>query len=93
MRYYLVLLICQFTQFNAHANGVDHVPRVLVVVAHPDDESVFSVTLYKFAKEHNGLVDLAVITNGEAGYKYSVLAEGIYGKKLCNERQSDITSD
>lgn len=61
-------------------------PRVLVVMAHPDDESTFSVTLYKIAKEHNGVVDLFVITNGEAGFKYSTLAEQYYNVALTNEQ-------
>jgi LmbE family N-acetylglucosaminyl deacetylase len=61
-------------------------PRVLVVMAHPDDESVISVTLYKIAKEQHGTVDLFVITDGEAGYKYSVLAESYYNLKLADER-------
>jgi LmbE family N-acetylglucosaminyl deacetylase len=60
-------------------------PRVLVVIAHPDDESVMSVTLYKIAKEHHGLVDFFVVTDGEGGYKYSTLAEGYYNVKLCDE--------
>jgi hypothetical protein len=32
-------------------------PHVLVIIAHPDDESIFSVTLYKIAKEQHGKVD------------------------------------
>lgn len=60
--------------------------RVLVVIAHPDDESVLSVTLYKIAKEQGGVVDLFVITNGEAGFKYSTLAEAYYGVKLTDEK-------
>ncbi|HEY4335324.1 MAG TPA: PIG-L family deacetylase [Puia sp.] len=62
-------------------------PHVLVVIAHPDDESILAVTLYKIAKEHNGIVDLFVITNGEAGYKYSVLAESYYHCKLTDEKE------
>jgi len=61
-------------------------PRVLVVIAHPDDESTFAVTLYKIAKEQHGTVDLFVITNGEAGYKYATLAESYYGVALTDER-------
>lgn len=61
-------------------------PHVLVVIAHPDDESEFSVTLYKIVKEQHGTVDLFVITDGEAGYKYSTLAEQYYGLELTNEQ-------
>jgi LmbE family N-acetylglucosaminyl deacetylase len=59
--------------------------RALVVIAHPDDESVLAVTLYKIAKEHHGMVDLFVITDGEAGFKYSTLAESFYNCKLTDE--------
>jgi N-acetylglucosamine malate deacetylase 2 len=59
-------------------------PHALVVVAHPDDESILSVTLYKLVKEQHGTADIFVITNGEAGYHYSTLAEGYYGCKLTN---------
>ena len=61
-------------------------PRVLVVIAHPDDESTFSVTLYKIVKEQHGQVDLFVITNGEAGFKYCTLAEQYYGVNLTDEK-------
>ena len=61
-------------------------PRVLVVMAHPDDESTFSVTLYKIVKEQHGIVDLFVITNGEAGFKYCTLAEQYYGVNLTDEQ-------
>jgi LmbE family N-acetylglucosaminyl deacetylase len=59
-------------------------PRALVVIAHPDDESILAVTLYKIAREHHGLVDLFVITDGEAGYKYATLAETFYNCRLTN---------
>jgi LmbE family N-acetylglucosaminyl deacetylase len=59
--------------------------RVLIVTAHPDDESACAATVYKITKELNGVVDLAVITNGEGGYKYSLLAEAYYHIKLTDE--------
>jgi N-acetylglucosamine malate deacetylase 2 len=58
--------------------------RALVVIAHPDDESILAVTLYKIAKEHQGRVDLFVITDGEAGYKYATLAETYYDCRLTD---------
>jgi len=60
-------------------------PRVLIVTAHPDDESGCAATVYKITHELGGTADLAVITNGEAGYKYSTLANSIYGTELTNE--------
>ncbi|MDO3626786.1 PIG-L family deacetylase [Mucilaginibacter sp. BT774] len=77
-----LLLIFSFFGLAAFAQASQ---RVLVVIAHPDDESVLSVTLYKLAKEQQVKVDLFVITNGEAGYKYSTLAEQYYGCPLTNQ--------
>jgi len=79
-----LLFICLPFYLKAQINNTRH--RVLVVIAHPDDESIFSVTLYKIAKENKGVVDLFVITNGEAGYKYATLAENYYGLALCDEK-------
>jgi LmbE family N-acetylglucosaminyl deacetylase len=59
--------------------------RVLIVVAHPDDESCFAATVYEITHNLNGTVDQLVITNGEGGYRYSLLAEPLYGLALTNE--------
>lgn len=59
--------------------------RVLIVVAHPDDESDFVGALYKLTHVLGGKADLCIITNGEGGYRYSTLAEPIYGLKLTQE--------
>lgn len=60
-------------------------PKILVVTAHPDDETAMAATIYKVTHEMNGLVDQCVITNGEGGYKYSTLAEAYYGLELTDE--------
>ena len=60
-------------------------PKVLVVTAHPDDDAVFAATNYKIVHDLGGIVDLALVTNGEGGYKYSTLAESIYGLELTEE--------
>ncbi|HED65066.1 MAG TPA: PIG-L family deacetylase, partial [Planctomycetes bacterium] len=60
-------------------------PRILVVVAHPDDEIAFAGALYKATTHLHGRADVAVITNGEGGYKYSTLAERVYGLPLTDE--------
>ncbi|MGA8366661.1 MAG: PIG-L family deacetylase [Candidatus Acidiferrales bacterium] len=60
-------------------------PRVLIVVAHPDDESCFSVTVYEITHNLGGTVDQLVITNGEGGYRYSLLAESYYHAPLTEE--------
>lgn len=84
---FIYLLIFASSVFVAGAQNNGQAPRVLVVMAHPDDESTFSVTLYKIAKELNGTVDLFTITNGEAGYKYSTLAEKYYHCDLTDEKE------
>ena len=60
-------------------------PRVLIVVAHPDDESCFAATVYEITHNLGGTVDQLVITNGEGGYRYSLLAESLYGEALTDE--------
>lgn len=57
---------------------------VLVVTAHPDDEALFAGSLYRVAQELGGRVDLALVTDGAGGYRYSNLAERIYGIELTN---------
>ena len=75
----LILLVISITASAQH--GI----RVLVVDAHPDDETAYAATIYKLTHDFGGTVDLCVITNGEAGYKYSTLAESYYKLKLTNE--------
>ena len=60
-------------------------PKVLLVVAHPDDEYAFAATVYRIARELGGTVDQVIITNGEAGYRYSQLAEQVYHASLTRE--------
>jgi LmbE family N-acetylglucosaminyl deacetylase len=62
-------------------------PRALVVVAHPDDEYEMAGTIYHLAEELSGRVDQIIITDGEAGFRYSSLAERYYGMKLTDEAE------
>lgn len=64
---------------------LDYQPKVLLVTAHPDDDALFSATVFKTTRMLNGTVDLALMTNGEGGYKYSTLGNYIYGKELDKE--------
>ena len=59
--------------------------RVLLVVARPDDEYEVAGTVYRISKELLGTVDQVIITDGEAGYRYSSLAAPYYGIDLTNE--------
>lgn len=70
------------TSVLAQANG----PKVLIISAHPDDESAYAATVYKITHDLKGKVDITVITNGEGGYKYSTIAEEYYGLELTDEK-------
>jgi LmbE family N-acetylglucosaminyl deacetylase len=59
--------------------------KILIVVAHPDDEYAFAATTYRLVRELGWTADQVVITNGEAGYRYSTLAEVFYGVALSSE--------
>lgn len=60
--------------------------RLLIVVAHPDDEYACAATTYRLVRELGWTADQIVITNGEGGYRYATLAETVYGKALAPER-------
>ncbi len=60
-------------------------PNVLIVVAHPDDDAMFAAAVYKITHSLAGSVDLALVTDGSGGFRYSQLAEPIYGIKLTDE--------
>ena len=74
-------LFWNFTQAQQYS-GI----KILIITAHPDDETGFAATIYKVAKELHGIADQCVITNGEGGYKYSTLAENYYGLELTDEK-------
>jgi LmbE family N-acetylglucosaminyl deacetylase len=61
-------------------------PKVLIVTAHPDDDAACAATVYKITHDMHGAADIALITNGEGGYKYSTLAEDVYGIELTEEK-------
>lgn len=88
MRPFLITLVaCLMGILHLHAQNADTAgPKVLIVIAHPDDETGFAATVYKITKELHGVADLFLVTNGEGGYKYSTLAEAYYGKELTNEK-------
>jgi len=51
--------------------------KVLLVVAHPDDESECAALLYRISHELGGIVDQVIVTNGEAGHQYSAPARAL----------------
>ena len=62
-------------------------PKLLIVAAHPDDEYAFAATTYRLTRELGWTADHVIITNGEAGYRYSALAESVYGVGLTREQE------
>ena len=62
-------------------------PKLLIVAAHPDDEYAVAATTYRLTRELGWAADHVVVTNGEAGYRYSALAEAVYGVGLTGESQ------
>ncbi|MEM6674197.1 MAG: PIG-L family deacetylase [Planctomycetota bacterium] len=60
-------------------------PRVLVVVAHPDDELAATGALYVHGARMGGVCDVLTITDGQGGFKYATFAEALYGVELTRE--------
>lgn len=85
----LVLILnsaCAQTQSSSNtALEVRPPTRILLVLAHPDDEYDMAATVYRVTTELHGVVDEIIITDGEAGYHYSSLAERYYGVALTGE--------
>ncbi len=68
----------------ATAAPLPYSPKILLVVAHPDDEYTFAATVYRATHDLRASVDQVVITNGAGGYRYSQLAERFYRTNLTN---------
>lgn len=83
-KFFSIFIFLFLISFQLQAQS-DTTVKVLIVTAHPDDDALFSATVYKITHNLGGKVDLCLITNGEGGYKYSTLAEPIYGLELTEE--------
>ncbi|NGP88159.1 PIG-L family deacetylase [Fodinibius halophilus] len=70
---------------QAEAQHLEYHPKILLVTAHPDDDALFAATVFKTTHLLDGKVDLALLTNGEGGYKYSTLGNYIYDRALDKE--------
>lgn len=79
-----ILLLASCASSPKQSPGTDG-PRILGVFAHPDDETGCAATIYSVTHRLNGLCDLVCITDGQGGYKYSTLAEPLYGLRLTDE--------
>ncbi|HEX4954219.1 MAG TPA: PIG-L family deacetylase [Thermoanaerobaculia bacterium] len=84
-RFFAALALVLIALSPALAHAAEPGPKLLVVTAHPDDDALFSGTIYKTTHALGGVADLAILTNGEGGYRFSTLAEPIYGLKLTDE--------
>jgi len=78
--------LAQRLQEQLPAQPAPQIRKVLIVVAHPDDEYAFAATTYRLVRELGWAADQVIVTNGEAGYRYSTLAEAVYGVALSQER-------
>lgn len=81
----LSLFLISYIGLSAQDSPLNYQPKVLLVTAHPDDDALFSATIFKTTKLLGGKVDLALMTNGEGGYTYSTLGNYIYNKELDKE--------
>jgi LmbE family N-acetylglucosaminyl deacetylase len=82
------LIACSGAAFLPAVTVGAEAQKILIVVAHPDDEYAFAATTYRLVRELGWTADQVVITNGEAGYRYSHLAEAFYGSALTDEAQA-----
>ncbi|CAF3788495.1 unnamed protein product [Rotaria socialis] len=59
---------------------------VLVVIAHPDDETIFAGFIHALVHKLHATVDLVCVTNGEGGFRHSAPCEYLYDNlELSNE--------
>lgn len=81
----LLLFLALHLNVTAQDSRLNYQPKILLVTAHPDDDALFSATLFKTTKLLDGVADLALMTNGEGGYTYSTLGNYVYGLELDKE--------
>lgn len=60
-------------------------PRVLAVIAHPDDEFAFAGALFKTATHLRGVSEILTITDGQGGFKYATFGALLHGLDLTDE--------
>lgn len=79
-----LLALLTLLTFRPTCTWATDAPRILIVTAHPDDEAMFAATVYRISHALNGTVDLALVTNGAGGYRFSTLANRIYDLDLTD---------
>lgn len=83
-RFSLLFFLSLFLLTPACAQVGSEAPSVLVITAHPDDEVMFAATMYRISHALGGSVESVLITDGAGGYRFSTLAESIYGLELTD---------
>lgn len=76
-RFLLLLLVALSTGVSAQSL------KTLIVTAHPDDETMFPVTVFKLVRELGGSADLALVTDASGGYN-GMVASKYYGMNLLD---------
>ena len=77
MRLFLPALL--LTSLTALAQG----PKVLIVTAHPDDETMFPVVVFKITHELKGSADLALLTDASGGFN-GMVASSYFGMNMLD---------
>lgn len=67
------------TSLTAFAQG----PNVLIVTAHPDDETMFPVVVFKITRELKGTADLALLTDASGGFN-GMVASSYFGMNMLD---------
>jgi len=63
----------------------------LLVIPHPDDETLYGATLWRLCREKNFHIDAIIITDGQGGYSYSQLSSFIYSLDMVDSRKDLIS--
>jgi len=72
-------------QANLQADARAKPGKLLIVVAHPDDEYACAATTYRMVRELGWTADQVIVTDGESGNRYASLAEVFYGASLTHD--------
>lgn len=75
-----------FSERPSYANRTG--PKILSIQAHPDDETIYSATLYTISHMLRGPIDVALITDGSGGFDYAMVAEPLHQKPLWLEPEA-----